>query len=109
MRPTLPPPVGLVPAVPARVCARYGFTDQEAPEAHAQEEASQDAQGDPLPTARRRQVGHPPGWPLVFSEPTPFGDRPTGRTSVFGTENWGSNPCPRASFFGHEWPHRGHS
>ena len=58
---------------------RHGLTDQEAPQAHAQEEAQEAAEEDPLAA--------PSAGPLALAEPgairTPFG-RPVGRPNRAG-------------------------
>src|SRR5436305_4729418 len=43
------------PGTPATLSSAHGFADQEAPQAHAEEEAQEDAEGDPL-AAPSRQV-----------------------------------------------------
>src|SRR4051794_17925909 len=46
------PPLAVLTA-PGTLVRRHGIAHQEAPEAHAQEEAQEDAQAHPLPTPRQ--------------------------------------------------------
>jgi hypothetical protein len=57
--------IGLIPVLaalfaahprPGSISARHGISDQEAPQAHAQEEAQEDAQEDALAATRQQEV-----------------------------------------------------